>query len=855
MYVFNRITVNPQLPKRIGRITEIANNLWWSWNTEFLRLFKIIDIDLWERCNKNPVKFLKAVDQEKLEKASKDVAFVKEYDKIVSNFDAYMNSKNTWFNSKYPDNRNDLIAYFSAEYGLDQTIAIYSGGLGILSGDHLKSASDLGIPLVAVGLLYKNGYFNQVIDRYGMQRPEYRDLDLYDLPITPVKDIDGNDLILFIKFPKRRIYLKVWEINVGRIKLYLMDSDIDINNDEDRDTTARLYGGDQEMRIRQEIILGMGGVNLLRRLGLTPTVYHMNEGHSAFLNLELIKNTIKEKQVSFDVARDIASSKTVFTTHTPVPAGNDIFPTGLVEKYFKDFWPRLGLTREEFLKLGMKPCEGLEPGFNMGIFALKIAGKKNGVSKLHGEVSRELFADVWPHIAPSESPITYVTNGVHTCTWLAPKLKELYNKYLIPYWQDNIHENSVWEKIKTIPDDKLWEVHLERKVKLLALVKENVTKRLRREGVSYDEINEMTSKLNPNALTIGFARRFATYKRATLIFKDLERITQILNDENRPVQLIFAGKAHPADREGAELIKYIHEISMKPQFKGKIFILENYNIEISRYMVSGVDVWLNNPRRPMEASGTSGQKASVNGVVNFSVLDGWWAEGYNQKNGWSIGTNKEYASYEEQDIADSESIYYTLENKIIPTYYNKDKDGISKTWMEYMKNSIISTGGQYSTARMLVDYTNQLYIPLCNLTKKYYNDLNLVAEFDSWKASMYSNWKDIQIEQVENNADNITVDAGAEIDVRCAVTLPNIDPNSIRVEVYYGKFLENGTVQDVKIIPMKMDGKEEENKKYYYTAKIDLISGGNYGYSFRVMPQNEMILDSENMDLVKWIEK
>ena len=855
MYVFNRITVNPQLPKRIGRITEIANNLWWSWNTEFLRLFKIIDIDLWERCNKNPVKFLKAVDQEKLEKASKDVAFVKEYDKIVSNFDAYMNSKNTWFNSKYPDNRNDLIAYFSAEYGLDQTIAIYSGGLGILSGDHLKSASDLGIPLVAVGLLYKNGYFNQVIDRYGMQRPEYRDLDLYDLPITPVKDIDGNDLILFIKFPKRRIYLKVWEINVGRIKLYLMDSDIDINNDEDRDTTARLYGGDQEMRIRQEIILGMGGVNLLRRLGLTPTVYHMNEGHSAFLNLELIKNTIKEKQVSFDVARDIASSKTVFTTHTPVPAGNDIFPTGLVEKYFKDFWPRLGLTREEFLKLGMKPCEGLEPGFNMGIFALKIAGKKNGVSKLHGEVSRELFADVWPHIAPSESPITYVTNGVHTCTWLAPKLKELYNKYLIPYWQDNIHENSVWEKIKTIPDDKLWEVHLERKVKLLALVKENVTKRLRREGVSYDEINEMTSKLNPNALTIGFARRFATYKRATLIFKDLERITQILNDENRPVQLIFAGKAHPADREGAELIKYIHEISMKPQFKGKIFILENYNIEISRYMVSGVDVWLNNPRRPMEASGTSGQKASVNGVVNFSILDGWWAEGYNQKNGWSIGTNKEYASYEEQDIADSESIYYTLENKIIPIYYNKDKDGISKTWMEYMKNSIISTGGQYSTARMLVDYTNKLYIPLCNLTKKYYNDLDRVTEFDSWKASMYSNWKDIQIEQVENNADNITVDAGAEIDVRCAVTLPNIDPDSIRVEVYYGKFLENGTVQDIQIIPMKMEGKEEENKKYYYVAKIKLTTGGNYGYSFRVMPQNEMILDSENMDLVKWIEK
>ena len=855
MYVFNRITVNPQLPKRIGRINEIANNLWWSWNTDFLRLFKIIDIDLWERCNKNPVKFLKAVAQDKLEVASKDVQFLKEYDKVVTDFDGYMNSKNTWFSAKYPDNKTDLIAYFSAEYGLDQTIAIYSGGLGILSGDHLKSASDLGIPLVAVGLLYKNGYFNQRIDKYGMQQAEYRDLDLYDLPINPVKDVDGNDLMIYIKFPRRRIYLKVWEINVGRIKLYLMDSDIDLNNDEDRDTTARLYGGDQEMRIRQEIILGMGGVNLLRRLGLTPTIYHMNEGHSAFLNLEVIKNIIKEKQVSFEVARDIASSKTVFTTHTPVPAGNDIFPIGLVEKYFKDFWPRLGISREEFLKLGMKPQEGLDSGFNMGIFALKIAGKKNGVSKLHGEVSRELFSDVWPHIAPSESPITYVTNGVHTCTWLAPKLKDLYNKYLIPYWQDNIHEDYVWEKIKTIPDDKLWKVHMDRKAKLIALVKENVTRRLRREGVSYDEIVEATSKLNPEALTIGFARRFATYKRATLIFKDLERITQILNDENKPVQLIFAGKAHPADREGADLIKYIHEISMKPQFKGKIFILENYNIEISRYMVSGVDIWLNNPRRPMEASGTSGQKASVNGVVNFSVLDGWWAEGYNQKNGWSIVTNKEYSSYEEQDRADSESIYYTLENKIIPTYYNKDKDGISKGWMELMKNSIMSTGGKYSTARMLVDYTNQLYMPLCNLTKKYYNDLNKVTEYNAWKQNMYASWKDVQIEQLENNADNITVDAGTSIDVKCSVVLPNIDPGSVRVEVYYGKFLEDGTVQDVKIIPMKMDGKEEENKKYYYTAKIDLSSGGNYGYSFRVMPQNEMLLDSANMDLVKWIEK
>ncbi len=853
MYIFNRITVNPQLPKRIEKLSEISNNLWWSWNTQFLRLFQKIDRDLWETCEKNPVKFLKTVSQDKLEEASKNSEFLKQYDKIAKEFEDYMNSKNTWFNNKYPENKNDLIAYFSAEYGLDQTIPIYSGGLGILSGDHLKSASDLGIPLVAVGLLYKNGYFHQKINGYGDQETEYHNIELSNLPINPVKDENGEDLLIYVKFPKRRLYLKVWQINVGRIKLYLLDSDIEKNNPEDRDVTLRLYGGDQEMRIRQEIVLGMGGTNLLTRvLGLKPTVFHMNEGHSAFLILELIKNIIKEKQVSFEVAKDIASSKTVFTTHTPVPAGNDIFPIDLVEKYFKDFWPRINLSREEFLKLGMKPCQELEPGFNMGILALKVAGKKNGVSKLHGAVSRELFGDVWPEIAANESPITYVTNGIHTCSWLSPKLKELYNKYLIPYWQDNIHDDKVWEKINDIPDEELWEAHKQRKMKLLNLVKESTTERLRRSGYSYEEINEITSKINPEALTIGFARRFATYKRATLIFKDLERITQILNYSDKPVQLIFAGKAHPADKEGQDLIKRIHEISMMPQFKGKIFLLENYNIAMSRYLVSGVDVWLNNPRRPMEASGTSGQKASVNGVINFSVLDGWWAEGYNQENGWTIGTNAEYNSYEEQDIADSQSMYHTLEEKIIPTYYDKDENGLSKKWMKIMKNSIISTGGKYSTARMLVDYTNQLYIPLCNLTKKYYENVDNVAEYNLWKRNLYINWKDIKITQ-KNNLNNITMDAGNNIEVGCEVKLPNIDVNNIEVECYYGKILDNGIVENVSIIPMKLEDENEAEKIYRYTAKIELKTGGNYGYTFRVMPKHEMLLDAENLNLVKWI--
>ena len=854
MYVFNRITVNPQLPKRIEKLSEISNNLWWSWNTEFLRLFQKIDKDLWEESEKNPVKFLKRVSQEKLDNASKNAMFLKEYDKLVDNFENYMKSKNTWFSNKYLENKNDLIAYFSAEYGLDQTIPIYSGGLGILSGDHLKSASDLGIPLVAVGLLYKNGYFHQKINGYGGQETEYNNIDLYDLPINAVKDQNGEDLIIYVKFPKRRLYLKVWQINVGRVKLYLLDSDIEKNNEEDRDVTLRLYGGDQEMRIRQEIVLGMAGVNLLRTLGLKPTVYHMNEGHSAFLTLEIIKNTIKEKQVSFDVAKDIASSKTVFTTHTPVPAGNDIFPLDLVEKYFKDFWPRLGISKEEFLKLGMKPTQDLEPGFNMGILALKIAGKKNGVSKLHGAVSRELFGEVWPEIAANESPITYVTNGIHTCSWLSPRLKELYNKYLIPYWQDNIHLDKTWEKVKDIPDQELWEAHMQRKEKLLNLVKDSTVNRLRRSGYSYEEINDIVSKINPNALTIGFARRFATYKRATLIFRDLERITQILNNQERPVQIIFAGKAHPADKEGQDLIKYIHEVSMMPQFKGKIFLLENYNIAMSRYLVSGVDVWLNNPRRPMEASGTSGQKASVNGVINFSVLDGWWAEGYNQYNGWTIGTNAEFDSYEAQDNADSESLYRTLESKIVPMYYNKDKDGISSKWIETMKNSIISTGGKYSTARMLVDYTNNLYIPLCNLTKTYYEDIDNVAAFNMWKKDIASNWKDIKITQV-NNLDNITIDAGNNIEVRCEVELPNIKQENIDVEVYYGKILDNGIVENVSIIPMKLEKQDEETRKYYYVAKIELITGGNYGYTFRVMPKHEMILEPTNLNRVKWIKK
>ncbi len=854
MYVFNRITVNPQLPKEISKLSEIANNLWWSWNTEYLRLFKKIDKDLWESIGKNPVKFLKLVSQEKLEKVSKDQKFLEEYNVIANNYENYINSKNTWFSKNYPKNENNLIAYFSAEYGLDETIPIYSGGLGILSGDHLKSASDLGLPFVAVGMLYKEGYFIQKLNKYGEQENNYIKADLNNLPIEAVKDSEGKDLKITVDYPERKLYLKVWKINVGRIKLYLMDSDIEENSEEDRKVTLQLYGGDQDMRIKQEIVLGMGGVKLLKTLGLNPTVYHMNEGHSSFLTLELIKDLMKEKKISFDMAKDITTSKTVFTTHTPVPAGNDIFPLNLVEKYFKDFWPKLGLNREEFLKLGMKPTEKLENGFNMGILALRNAGKKNGVSKLHGAVSRELFGEVWPNIAANESPIGYVTNGIHTCSWLAQNLKELYNEYLIPYWQDNMHKDEVWKQIKDIPNERLWEEHQARKEKMLKMVKQNTTERLKRAGVSYEEIKEITSKLNPNALTIGFARRFATYKRATLIFKDIERITQILNDSEKPVQLIFAGKAHPLDKAGQDLIKYINELAMKPQFKGKIFVLENYNIGMSRYLISGCDVWLNNPRRPMEASGTSGQKASVNGVINFSVLDGWWAEGYDQTNGWTIGTNAEFTSYEEQDLADSESLYNTLENKIVPLYYENRKDNLPVNWIEIMKNSIITTGGKYSTQRMVIDYTNNMYIPLCNLYNNYYSKLDNVAEYSEWKSEINKSWDKIEIKQLNNLAD-ISIDAGNKINVECEVKLPNINVENIEAQVYYGKIAENGMVDEIQVIPMKLKARNDTEKIYTFETKIELTTGGDYGYTFRVMPKHEMLLEKSDLNLIKWITK
>ncbi len=852
-FVFNRIVIRPQLPNRIKMLYDISYNLWWTWNTDFLKLFKEIDIDLWERCKKNAVKFLKLVDQEKLERAANNEEFLRMYDKVVNDYNDYMNSKDTWFAKNYPNNKDDLIAYFSAEYGMDETIPTYSGGLGILSGDHVKAASDLGIPFVAVGLLYKEGYFTQLINGYGQQETSYSMLDIDSMPFRSLKKEDGSDFLIELKMPTSKLYLKVWDIKVGRVTLYLMDSDIEENPAELRDTTCKLYGGNQDMRIRQEIVLGIAGVKLLDELGIKPRMYHLNEGHSSFLILEKIRQVMAEKEVSFNIAREIVSSQVAFTTHTPIAIGNDIFPIDLVKKYFHGYWEGLGITEDEFLRLGMKPHDDYNSGFNMGVLALKVAGKKNGVSKLHGEVSRELFSDVWPEVPKQESPITYVTNGVHTCSWLSPNLKKLYNNYLTPYWQDNIQDEKTWENIYTIPNEELYREHRNRKIKLLSIVKNITTERLRRCNYSYDDIEDIVGGLNPDALTIGFARRFATYKRATLIFKDLERITQIFNEKDKPVQIIFAGKAHPVDKEGQDLIQFIHEIAMKPQFKGKVFLLENYNIGIARYLVSGVDIWLNNPRRPLEASGTSGQKAALNGAVNFSVSDGWWVEGYNQKNGFVIGTDDKYQNYEEQDQADANSIYNTLERKIIPIYYEKNGKEYSDKWVEIMKNSIASNSGRFSTARMVEDYVERIYIPLCNLNKAHYEDLNQVAQFDEWKKRINENFDKIKITQDKDNLNDIIVDAGNKIVVGCSIKLPEelIDINSIQPQVYVGKISNNGVVDDIEITDMKMTSSDDGT--YHFEAEISMKNGGDYGYTFRVIPKNEMLLEPMDLNQIKWI--
>jgi starch phosphorylase len=695
------------LPRRIRRLGELAYNLWWTWNPSAQRLFSQIDKELWERTYHNPIQFLRHVERVHLNAVAQDRYYLDSYDRVLRDYDRYMRADKTWFLEQFEDYRNCPIAYFSTEFGLHETLPIYAGGLGVLSGDHLKEASDLGLPLVAVGFLYTRGYFSQHITEDGWQEARYQRLHFDDLPVMPIVDEDHKPLTVSVALPGRQVHARLWEIHVGRVPLYLLDSDVEGNQPDDRELTSRLYNSDLEARISQEIILGIGGVRALRELGYNPSVWHMNEGHSAFMGLERAREMVASGH-TFESALKVVRKSTIFTTHTPVPAGSDEFPHWLVDKYFSDLWPELGLDRQQFIDLARREQSWGET-FSMPLLAFRLAELRNGVSELHGQVARKMWHFFWPDRKVDDVPITYITNGVHTGTWIARRLDLLFNQYLGHDWQNHIDDPDLWESVEHIPDQELWTVRRHLKRKMVFYIRERAREQWINDGVHPVQVVASGVLLHPYALTIGFARRFATYKRADLILSDLDRLLKLLNQPNRPVQIIFAGKAHPDDKPGKMLIQKVYRIAKQAENGGRLVFLEDYDMNLARYLVQGVDVWLNTPRRPNEASGTSGQKAAINGVLNFSILDGWWREGYNGRNGWAIGGETDYGDTDIQDQMDAESLYDVLENEIIPLYYDRDEDDLPRAWISRMKEGIRTLAPQFSMSRMVKEYWHNLY--------------------------------------------------------------------------------------------------------------------------------------------------
>ncbi len=711
------------LPRRINRLPELAYNLWWSWTPEAQRLFSRIDSELWERSYHNPVKFLRQVERAHLNAVTNNRYYLELYDRVMRNFDTYLKAGDTWFDRLHPDFSNRLIAYFSMEFGLHETLPIYAGGLGVLSGDHTKEASDLGLPFVAVGFFYLEGYFSQRLTEDGWQEAHYTPQQYDLLPVLPVYDEDGQPLTISVELPGRSVFARVLEIRVGRVPLYLLDANLDANSQADRALTARLYSSDLDLRISQEILLGMGGVRALRKMGYEPDAWHMNEGHSAFLVLERMQEYM-DAGASFEVAAQKVRGSNVFTTHTPVPAGNDEFALWLVDKYFSNVWPKLGLNRDQFIDLARHTISWGE-AFSMPALALSHSQGRNAVSELHGQVSRKMWQYLWPDKAEEDVPITHITNGVHTGTWLARRLRILFDRYLGPDWLEECDNTDVWELVGNIPDDQLWAVRRHLKRKLVYYIRERTRQHWLRGGWHPSQVVASGVLLDPYALTIGFARRFAPYKRANLVLSDMDRLLKLINRPQMPVQIIFAGKSHPDHEGGKLLIQEVYRAVKRSESGGRLVFLEEYDMNLARYLVQGVDVWLNTPRRPNEASGTSGQKAALNGGLNFSVLDGWWREGYNGRNGWAIGKDIDYQSQELQDEADAESLYEVLENEIVPLYYKlRSSDNLPGEWIGRMKESMRTLGPQFSMRRMVKEYVERLYLPALTVEEPAESEVN-----------------------------------------------------------------------------------------------------------------------------------
>lgn len=848
MNVLGRVSVFPLIPEPLKRLTELANNLWWSWDHEAQTLFRDIDPELWERVQHNPVKFNREVAQHKLDAAAADPAYLERFNAVMARFDAYMNPTETWFSRHFPELAGHVIAYFSAEFGLHEALPIYSGGLGILSGDHCKTASDLGLPFVGVGFLYPQGYFTQHIPQDGWQQALYKKLSFSEVPATPAVGPDGREVLIKCELPGRDVYAKVWKIQVGRIPLYLMDTDVPQNAPQDRELSARLYGGDQELRISQEFVLGIGGVRAVRALGLNPCVWHMNEGHSAFLGLERLRELVEEQGLSFDEALEVVRASSVFTTHTPVPAGHDVFSWEQMDRFFGRFWPRLGLDRETFLNFA-RHDQPWGPGFSMTVLAIRCAGMVNGVSALHGEVSRDMWRWLWPSTPTDEVPISHITNGVHVLTWLSPDMQALLARHLGDDWAERCHEPAVLDRIYEIPDAEFWAATRAAKERLVQFVRRRARARALRYGESPAVLEEIERLFSSDELLIGFARRFATYKRATLIFRDLERIRRILHDPQRPVRMLFSGKAHPADDAGKAYIQQIVNIARAPEFWDKVGFIEDYDMAVARYLVQGVDLWLNNPRRPREASGTSGQKAAMNGIPNCSVLDGWWVEGYNGRNGWAIGEARSYMDEQTQDEADARFLYRLLENEIIPLYYDRGEDGIPHGWVRVAKEAMRSSLWDFSTARMVQDYTVKMYIPTAQACVRFRSDnFALARELAAWRRRVRRAWPHVRVSAQGPDEAQLTIGDSARVTAQ--VVLGELTPEDVAVEIVAGEDM-GGQPARPQAVAMRLVGRDGQGVYHYEGAFVPHITGALV-YGVRVRPQHPAMLNPHEMALVVW---
>lgn len=840
---WRNVTVQTELPGKLKKLEELSRNLWWVWNSEGKSLFHDLDRDLWKATGENPVMLLQKMKAARFEEIINDPDLMHRIDNVYNHFQKYMSVPM----------RTDIpsISYFSMEYGLCNALKIYSGGLGILAGDYIKEASDRCIDMTAVGFLYRYGYFTQTLSIDGQQIANYEPQNFNQLPIEPQLDENGHQLIIEVPFPGRIVYANVWRVNVGRMKLYLLDTDIDLNSEYDRPITHKLYGGDWENRIKQEYLLGIGGVLMLKKLGINHQIYHCNEGHAALLNLQRLVDYVQEEHLDFAQALEMVRTTSLYTVHTPVPAGHDYFDEGLFHKYICEFPDRLGISWQELMNMGRENPDSQEK-FSMSVFALNTTQESNGVSWLHGEVSKRMFQGVWKGYAPEESHVGYVTNGVHLPTWAASEWKEFYTETFGPDFLEHQDEESTWKPIFNVPDKVIWDLRMKLKNKFINFVKRDFTANWLKNQGDPSRIMSIVDKINPNALLIGFARRFATYKRAYLLFNDLERLEKIVNNEQFPVQFIYAGKAHPADGAGQDLIRRIIEVSKMPQFLGKIIFLENYDMIVSKRLLTGVDIWLNTPTRPLEASGTSGEKAEMNGLLNFSVRDGWWYEGYREGAGWALTDKRTYTDQAQQDKLDSATIYSMLENEIIPLYFAKNSKGYSPEWIQYIKNSLGQIAPNYTMSRMIHDYMRKFYIPQAERAIRLKaNDYALARQIVEWKQNVDARWDDIHLEgdvQVSENLINATTN-GQDFEATIRLNTAGLG-RDLGVELVVYRDID-GESKFFDTFPLEVA--KEEGDILTYHIKLDMKYSGVFRYAFRIYPWNDELPHRQDFAYMKWV--